>query len=249
MKSFTNFSKLTVSLIALATLSACGAGGGGSLNNGNGLNTQPVGNTQYQNAAGNRTAIPPMDFRCGPNCIEFGQRWYNRGQAKSLQGKPFTIAILPANIQDCYQWRNYPREQIAYQRQKIKACYGGSCSTIVSGQNGGWISEESGEKIRSLPAGQYLVCATVDANKNGSIDEDEFFSQTRIQINYQQPYYNQGQYPVQQPYNPAYPQQPQQPYYNQGGYPQQPYGTSSSQPIPLNFAERYWDGSGPGYYY
>ena len=233
--NFKNSIRLSFSLVAISALSACGSGSGTPASNlAAGSVNQNIGaNQYYPNASGTNTSIPPLNFTCGPNCIQSSHHWYGRN-VKTLAGKQLIVAILPATVQDCYQWRSHPQElELAVQKTKVRSCFGATCSTVVSSAFSSW-KRPTGEKIRALPAGQYLVCATIDTNKNGYGDEDEFFSQTRIQIVQQtQNYYPQQTgtvYPGQQPINTYLP--PQTDIY-------------AGQPIPLTPASTYWDGSAP----
>jgi hypothetical protein len=188
-----------------------------------------------------------MNFRCGPACVQVKRSRFLGNRVTSLRGKRFDIAILPANVQSCYDWHtHYIGQEIAVQRPKLQYCtqsggaYGVTCSTIVSRQFNDWHRPDGG-KISKLPSGQYLICASVDANNNGYQDEDEFFSETRVNVNPIQEQY----YPVQNTtYNGQYP-------YNNGQYPNNQYSGQypySSQAIDLAPASRFWDGGSPIYY-
>lgn len=264
---------LSLSLATLA-LTSCGAGNGSPPSSGQPIGQQPgqyppgtVLNNPGPAANGNLAPIPAMNFNCGPNCVSVSRSRWN--PVKSLGGKRFDIAILSNEIRNCSDWRNYyVGQEIAVQRPKLPrnclrtggGAYGMSCSKVVSSQFSDWV-RPGGGKIRTLPAGQYLVCASVDANNDGIMNDDEFFSETRIQINPRpQPYYpvqQTGGYPNQpypnQPYpNPQYPNQPypNQPYPNQQPYPYntQYMGNFYGSALQLAPASIHWDGSSPIYY-
>lgn len=235
------FKNLSLGLISALLLASCGAGNGGApaaaqqpvQPNWNGVPGQPG-----PVANGALAPIPTMNFTCGPHCIEIKRSRWNGG-TRSLQNKRFDIAVLPNSIPNCQEYRNlYRGQEIARQRPKLRGCLpngqiGMTCSTIVSRQNKGW-EGPTGEPVSRIAAGQYLVCASVDTNGDRIMNNNEFYSESRITVN-----------PVQtiQYTGPVYPNQPQPQIVNPQLYQQQ------NQIIPLNPASTHWDGGSPVYDY